>query len=115
MRTFSLFLASMLLLTAPIWAAEGDLSSRKGGVGVVLSGGGAKGLYHIGVLEALEEGGVPIDYVAGTSMGAIVAAMYASGYSPTEMRSIVLSGAVQEWVSGRIDPPYSYPSVSLSM
>ncbi len=74
------------------------------GVGVVLSGGGAKGLYHIGVLEALEESGVPIDYVAGTSMGSIIAAMYASGYSPRQMREIVLSGAVQEWVSGRIDP-----------
>ena len=45
-----------------------------------MSGGGAKGLYHIGVLEALEENGVPIDYVAGTSMGALVGGMYASGH-----------------------------------
>lgn len=75
-----------------------------GGVGVVMSGGGAKGLYHIGVLEALEEYGIPIDYVAGTSMGSIIAAMYAAGYSPAEMRRIVASGAVKEWVSGRIDP-----------
>lgn len=73
-------------------------------VGVVMSGGGAKGLYHIGVLEALEQNGVPIDYVAGTSMGSIIAAMYAAGYSPAEMRAIVNSGAVREWVSGRIDP-----------
>ena len=73
-------------------------------VGVVMSGGGAKGLYHIGVLEALEENGVPIDYVAGTSMGSIIAAMYAAGYSPAEMREIVNSGVVKEWVSGRIDP-----------
>ena len=73
-------------------------------VGVVMSGGGAKGLYHIGVLEALEEYGVPIDYVAGTSMGSIIAAMYAAGYSPAEMRAIVASGAVKDWVSGRIDP-----------
>lgn len=73
-------------------------------VGVVLSGGGAKGLYHIGVLEALEQNGIPIDYVAGTSMGSIIAAMYAAGYSPAEMRAIVTSGAVKEWVSGRIDP-----------
>ena len=55
-------------------------------VGVVMSGGGAKGLYHVGVLEALEENGIPIDYVAGTSMGAIVAGMYAAGYSPKQMR-----------------------------
>lgn len=75
-------------------------------VGVVMSGGGAKGLYHIGVLEALEENGIPIDYVAGTSMGSIVAALYAAGYSPSEMREIVASGVVKEWVSGRIDPNY---------
>ena len=74
------------------------------GVGLVMSGGGAKGLYHIGVLEALEESGVPIDCVAGTSMGSIIAAMYAAGYSPHEMREIVLSGAVKEWAFGTIDP-----------
>lgn len=86
-------------------AADGPSDGRRtGGVGVVMSGGGAKGLYHVGVLEALEESGVPIDYVAGTSMGSIVAAMYASGYSPAEMRAIVRSGAVQEWIAGRIDP-----------
>ena len=87
-------------------SATGEEHTRpaEGGIGVVLSGGGAKGLYHIGVLEALEEYSVPIDYVAGTSMGAIVASLYAAGYSPAEMREIVLSGAVREWVSGRIDP-----------
>ena len=46
-------------------------------VGLVLSGGGAKGLYHIGVIQALEENEIPIDYVAGTSMGSIIAALYA--------------------------------------
>ena len=100
----SILLAALLGLTAaaPAWAAAPEPARR--GVGVVMSGGGAKGLYHIGVLEALEEEGVPIDYVAGTSMGSIVAAMYAAGYSPAEMRAIVASGAVKEWVSGRIDP-----------
>ena len=78
-------------------------------VGVVLSGGGAKGLYPIGVLEALEQNGIPIDCVAGTSMGSIIAAMYAAGYSPAEMRAIVSSGAVREWVSGRIDPNVYMP------
>ena len=78
--------------------------NRPSGVGLVMSGGGAKGLYHIGVLEALEENQIPIDYVAGTSMGSIIAAMYAAGYSPREMREIVLSGAVKEWAFGTIDP-----------
>lgn len=82
----------------------GAIPLRAQTVGVVMSGGGAKGLYHIGVLQALEEQGVPIDYVAGTSMGSIIAAMYAAGYSPAEMREIVTSGVVREWVSGRIDP-----------
>lgn len=85
--------------------AAGSVSGQR--VGVVMSGGGAKGLYHIGVLEAFEECGVPIDYVAGTSMGSIIAAMYAAGYSPAEMREIVSSGVVKEWVSGRIDSRYT--------
>lgn len=57
-------------------------------VGLVLSGGGAKGLAHIGVLKAIEEAGVRIDYIGGTSMGAIVGAMYATGYSANELDSI---------------------------
>ncbi len=95
LRKIGSFVACLLLAAAPV-------SARK--VGVVMSGGGAKGLYHIGVLEALEENGIPIDCVAGTSMGSIIAAMYAAGYSPAEMRAIVSSGVVKEWVSGRIDP-----------
>lgn len=95
LRKIGSFVGLLLLLA---------LRAEAGGVGVVMSGGGAKGLYHIGVLEALEENGIPIDYVAGTSMGSIIAAMYAAGYSPAEMRAIVSSGVVKEWVSGRIDP-----------
>lgn len=57
-------------------------------VGLVLSGGGAKGLAHIGALKAIEESGVRIDYIGGTSMGAIIGALYASGYSATQLDSI---------------------------
>lgn len=57
-------------------------------VGLVLSGGGAKGLAHIGVLKVLEEAGVRVDYIGGTSMGAIVGAMYAVGYTSHELDSI---------------------------
>ena len=95
LRKIGSFVGLLLLLT---------LRAEAGGVGVVMSGGGAKGLYHIGVLEALEQNGIPIDYVAGTSMGSIIAAMYAAGYAPSEMRAIVNTGVVKEWVSGRIDP-----------
>ena len=57
-------------------------------VGVVLSGGGAKGLAHVGVLKILEEAGVRIDYIAGTSMGAIVGGLYASGYNADELSAL---------------------------
>lgn len=63
-------------------------------VGLVLGGGGAKGAAHIGVLKVLEEAGIPIDYIAGTSMGAIVGGLYAIGYSPQEIDSLV---ALQDW------------------
>jgi NTE family protein len=67
----------------------------------VLSGGGAKGLAHIGVLKQLEANGIPIDYIIGTSMGAVVGAMYSAGYSPREIEQIVLSPQFQYWVSGK--------------
>src|SRR5690606_19081772 len=57
-------------------------------VGVVLSGGGAKGLAHIGVLKVLEEEGVQIDFIGGTSMGAMIGGLYAMGYTATELDSI---------------------------
>ncbi|NLF81182.1 MAG: hypothetical protein GX566_01650, partial [Bacteroidales bacterium] len=69
--------------------------SRRKKVGLVLSGGGAKGIAHIGVLKVLEEAGIPIDYIAGTSMGSIVGGMYAIGFSPAAMDSIM---RIQNWL-----------------
>ncbi|HOG41476.1 MAG TPA: patatin-like phospholipase family protein [Bacteroidales bacterium] len=63
-------------------------------VGVVLCGGGAKGAAHVGVLKVLEEYDIPIDYIAGTSMGAIVGGLYSIGYSAAELDSLVM---VQDW------------------
>lgn len=57
-------------------------------IGLVLGGGGAKGLAHVGVIRVLEENQIPVDVVAGTSMGAIVGALYASGYSADELENI---------------------------
>jgi NTE family protein len=57
-------------------------------IGLVLSGGGAKGFAHIGVLKVIEEAGVKIDYIGGTSMGAVVGGLYASGYNATQIDSI---------------------------
>ena len=58
-------------------------------VGVVLGGGGAAGVCHVGVLKVLEEYGIPVDCVAGTSMGSIVAGLYATGLSARELEQIV--------------------------
>jgi NTE family protein len=77
-------------------------------VGLVLSGGGAKGLAHIGVLKALEENNIPIDYITGTSMGGIVGALYAAGYSPKQMEEIALSADFQDWVSGKYKSDYNF-------
>lgn len=77
-------------------------------VGVVLSGGGASGLAHIGVLKALEENNIPIDYINGTSIGAFVGAMYAIGYTPAQMEAIALSNDFNNWVYGNIDKKHIY-------
>ena len=77
-------------------------------VGLVLSGGGAKGLAHIAVIRALEENGIPIDYIAGTSMGAIVAGLYAAGYSPDEMEELFKSEQFKFWSTGQIQEEYRY-------
>ena len=58
-------------------------------IGLALSGGGAKGMAHIGVIEALKDYGINIDYIAGTSSGSIIAALYAAGYTPNEMLQLV--------------------------
>lgn len=77
-------------------------------VGVVLSGGGAKGAAHIGVLKALEEEGIPIDYIVGTSMGAIVGAFYSAGYSPEEIEEIIRNPVFSNWVNGTNSERYHY-------
>ena len=60
-------------------------------VGLVLSGGGASGFAHIGVLMALEEHNIPVDYITGTSAGSLVGSMYAIGYSPSQIYKMATS------------------------
>ena len=81
-----------LLLTVNAIASD-KISSRKK-VGLVLSGGGAKGMAHIGALKVIEKAGIPIDYVVGTSMGSIIGGLYAIGYTPEQMDSMVRK---QDW------------------
>jgi len=75
------------LFALNLYAQESN-ATKDTKVGLVLSGGGAKGLAHIGALKVIEEAGVKIDYIGGTSMGAIIGALYASGYSAAELDSI---------------------------
>jgi NTE family protein len=99
MKKYIVTIAVLLLLPAL-------LSAQK--VGLVMSGGGARGLAHIGVIKALEENEIPIDYVTGTSMGAIVAALYSMGYSPDEMIEAMTSADFQRWYTGTMDKNYMF-------
>lgn len=78
------------------------------GVAVVLSGGGSRGMAHVGVLKALEENNIPIDYIAGTSIGAAVGALYAAGISPEEIERIFVGDNFERWVNMNPDPGLSY-------
>lgn len=77
-------------------------------VAVVMSGGAAKGLAHVGMLKALEEHEIPVDYVSGTSMGGIVAGCYAAGMSPAQIEEIMLSDDLLRWVNGQLEDGYNY-------
>ena len=77
-------------------------------VGLVLSGGGAKGAVHIGIIKALEENGIPIDYISGTSVGAIIGSLYAMGYSPEEMLELFLSEEFYYWQTGKVEEDYQF-------
>ncbi|MCF8369411.1 MAG: patatin-like phospholipase family protein [Bacteroidales bacterium] len=77
-------------------------------VGLVLSGGGPRGVTHVGVLKALEENNIPIDYIVGTSMGAIIGGLYSSGYTPGEIEELIKSEELKSWVTINIDPKNKY-------
>jgi NTE family protein len=77
-------------------------------VALVLSGGGAKGLAHVGVLKVLEENEIPIDYIVGTSMGGVIGGFYAAGYSAEVIEQLVLSPDFQDWVEGEFGGDYHF-------
>ncbi len=98
-RSYLLCVFFILLLTNQLIAQS---------VGVALSGGGAKGLAHIGVIKALEENDIPIDYISGTSIGSIVGMLYCIGYSPEEMISVFKSSEFKQWKQGLIPDKFKY-------
>ena len=85
----TLVFAMCLILPFSVYSQE-----QRKKVGVVLSGGGAKGVAHIKALKVIEEAGIPIDYIVGTSMGSIVGGLYAIGYTPEQLDSMVRK---QDW------------------
>ncbi len=104
-RLLTVFLLLSFWLTFPAFSQE----KSRPKVALVLSGGGAKGFAHIAVLEALEEEGIPVDLITGTSMGALVGSLYASGYSPKDIREIVSSNDMMTLLldkASAIDPFY---------
>lgn len=88
MRNKAVILTMLFALLCVKGVAQDTSENRPPKVGLVLSGGGAKGLAHIGALKIIEESGIKVDYIGGTSMGAIVGALYASGYSAQQLDSI---------------------------
>ena len=77
-------------------------------IGLVFSGGGATGFAHIGVLKALEENNIPIDYITGTSAGALVGALYASGLSPLEIEALAKSNEFFLMSQGLLEDEYKF-------
>ena len=92
MKNRILVILATLLATAVMQAADK--------VGLVLSGGGAKGVAHVGVIKALEDNDIPIDYVAGTSMGSIVGSLYSCGWTPDSMLNMMTSPDFLMWSMG---------------
>lgn len=85
MKKFALFV--FIIYTFQASFSQDTIKRPK--IGLVLSGGGAKGLAHVGVLKVLEAAGIKIDYIGGTSMGAVIGGLYASGFNATQIDSIV--------------------------
>src|SRR5690554_5364095 len=86
MKKISTYIALLFITFCSLQAlAQNDRPK----VGLVLSGGGAKGYAHIGALKVIEEAGIKIDYIGGTSIGAIVGALYTSGYTADELEKIM--------------------------
>lgn len=77
-------------------------------VGLVMSGGGASGIAHIGVLKALEENNIPVNCITGTSIGSIIGGLYASGYSPVEIEQMVKDQTFSNLTKGEMSPKFGY-------
>jgi NTE family protein len=87
-------------------SASSAAAAKRPRIGLVLSGGGARGLAHVGVLKILEREGIPIDAIAGTSMGAIIGGLYASGMSAQQLEAVLLKLQWDRVFAARVDRPF---------
>ena len=104
-KAFFLFVVLLTVLVLPAQNNNTNIRPPRLKVGVVLGGGGAKGAAHIGVLKYIEEMGIPVDYVAGTSMGSIIGGFYAMGYSPDELTELIAGMDWSAYIGNKIDRP----------
>jgi NTE family protein len=93
-KTFFYLLVSLLFLTNSYAQKVDSKNKKRPKIGLVLSGGGAKGFAHVGVLKVIDELGIPIDYISGTSMGSIIGGFYSIGYSAVEIEKMIQE---QDW------------------
>jgi len=96
MKTVRIFLIALLCLSFTITEAQSTGKKYRLKVGLVLGGGGAKGAAEVGVLKYIEQSGIPIDYIAGTSIGSIIGGLYACGYRSADLDSMFRS---QKWAT----------------
>lgn len=96
-------IALLSLISSGAFSQDNATVEERPKVGLVLSGGGAKGAAHIGVLKYIEEAGIPIDFIAGTSMGSIVGGMYALGYTSDEILDLISNVDWSRLISNEVD------------
>ena len=99
------FAMAVPVLLAAERAAQADSSEvkRRPKVGVVLSGGGAKGFAHLGAIKVMERAGIHIDYIGGTSIGAIVGGLYASGWTSAQIDSLIKDFDMSKIVTDKVE------------
>ena len=95
------FFLIYLCCQIPFWVYA-QMPAKRPIIGVVLSGGGAKGFAHVPALQMIDSLGIPVDYVAGTSMGAIIGGLYAIGYTPDQLEQMIYQ---EDWSAILEDAP----------
>ncbi len=90
-RILHLIVIALITFFPGQWAGGQNTPGQRPKVGLILSGGAAKGMAHVGVLKVIEEAGLKIDYIGGTSMGGLVSALYAIGYDADSLAGLVAS------------------------